>query len=118
MKLRNRQYRSLNGSNSRWTPYAVASLAAASGAPAEGAMHYTDATNVISRRNASATLPLDDRGDKLVFLHRNYISHPPANSWAGFSIVGRLGASVRQHSIGGSFSFLSNLKRGSVVSQG
>jgi len=116
MKLRNRQRRPLHVSNSRWMAYAVAGLASAGAA--EGAIHYVDPANVILRGNDHATFPLDDLGDKLVFLHQNYVSHPPANSWAGFSVVGRFGASVRQHSIGGSFSFLSNLKRGSLVSQG
>jgi hypothetical protein len=47
MKLGNRQYRSLNVSNSRWKAYAVASLATASGGAisAEGAIHYSGLVN-------------------------------------------------------------------------
>src|SRR6476659_10128836 len=88
MKPRNRQYLSLNVSSSRWMAYAVAGFAAASGAAAEGAIHYTDPANVIVRGNERATFLLDDLGDRLVFLHRHYFTHPPELWWAGFSLVG------------------------------
>jgi hypothetical protein len=47
MKPRNRQYRSLNVSNSRWMAYAVAGLATAYGGAisAEGAIHYSGLIN-------------------------------------------------------------------------
>ena len=53
--------------------YAVAGLATASGGAisAEGAIHYTDPTNVILRGYARATFPLHDHGDKLVFEHHD-----------------------------------------------
>ena len=118
MKPRNRQHRSLNVSSSRWMAYAVAGLATASGGAisAEGAIHYTDPANVILRGNDRATFPLDDLGDKLVFIHRNHFSHPPVDRWAGFSVVGLLSASVRGRRIGSTFSWLDNLKRSSLVS--
>src|SRR6478735_6666781 len=111
MKPRNRQHCSLNVSSSRWMAYAVAGLATASSGAisAEGAIHYTDPANVILRGNDLATFPLGDRGDKLVFVHRNYFTHPPQSSWAGFSAVGRVSASVRGSPIGSTFSWLSNL---------
>src|SRR5689334_2318393 len=105
MKARNRQHRSLNVSSSRWMAYAVAGLATASGGAisAEGAIHYTDPANVILRGDDRATFPLDDRGDKLVFVHHNYADYLFG---AYFSAVGRLSASVRQRTIGSDFSFL------------
>jgi len=118
MKPRNRQHRSLNISSSRWTAYAVAGLATASGGAisAEGAIHYTDPPNVKLQGFANATFPLDDLGDRIRFVHRDH--GRLAEFAAYFQVVGRVSASVRQESHASSFSFLSNLKRGSLVSQG
>src|SRR5215471_7272759 len=62
MKPRNRQYRSLNVSNSRWMAYAAASLATASGGAisAEGAIHYSGPVNFKfdSRLSETHTFPL------------------------------------------------------------
>ena len=98
--------------------YAVAGLATASGGAmsAEGAIHYTDPANVILRGHDRATFPLDDLGDRIRFVHRDH--GRLAEFAAYFQVVGRLSASVRQERIGSTFSFLSNLKRGSLVSQG
>jgi hypothetical protein len=100
--------------------YAVAGLATASGGAisAEAAIHYTDPPNVVLRGYDSATFSLDGLGDRLVFGHRDHIDRPPALYVAAFRIVGGLSASVRREHIGGSFSFLNNLKEGSLVSQG
>jgi hypothetical protein len=118
MKPRNRHCRSLNVSNSRWMAYAVAGLASASGGAAEGAIHYTDPANVILRGDDRATFALNDLGDKLVFQHHNHASHPPALGWAGFSVVGLVSVSVRGRRIGSTFSFVSNLRKSSLVSHG
>jgi hypothetical protein len=91
MKPRRRQPRSVNVSSSRWKAYAVAGLAAASGARAEGAIHYTDPTNVILRDYARAAFPLHDHGNKLVFEHK--IRGPLAFDEAVFYIAGALSAS-------------------------
>jgi len=114
MLARNRRYRSLNVSNSRWTAYAVASLAAASGAAAEGAIHYTDPTNVVLRDNDLATFPLDDLGDKLLFIHRN---HSPYTWWAAFGLVGPLSGSLCFQPGIGTFAWITNLDRSSPISQ-
>jgi hypothetical protein len=117
MKPRNRQHRSLNVSSSRWMAYAVAGLATASGGAisAEGAIHYTDPPNVLLRGFDRATFSLDDLGDKLIFVHRDHAAY---RFGAYFKIVGRRSASVRQESHASTFSWVSNLKRGSLVSQG
>ena len=118
MKPRNGQGRSLDVSSSRWMAYAVAGLATASGGAisAEGAIHYTDPANVILRGNDRAAFPLDDLGDKLLFRHS--VHGHLADNEALFSVVGRVSASVRGTRIGGTFSWLSNLKRGSLISHG
>jgi len=100
--------------------YAVAGLATASGGAisAEGAIHYTDPPDVKLQGNDSATFALDDLGDKIAFAHRHFTSHLGQFFVAGFKVAGGLYASVRRQPQGTSFSFLSNLKRGSFVSQG
>ena len=113
MKRRTRQYRSIAVSSSRWTAYAVAGLAAASAA--EAAIHYTDPEDVKLRRNNRAIFPLDDLGDSLFFQHLKHTNFE--FSFPGFSLLAP-GASVRGSRRGGTFSFLSNLKPGSYVSQG
>jgi hypothetical protein len=115
MKPRNRHCRSLNVSNSRWMAYAVAGLASASGGAAEGAIHYADPTDVILRDYARAAFPLHDHGNKLVFEHK--IRGPLAFDEAVFYIAGPLSASLCFQRGIGTFSWLTNLERGSLVSQ-
>jgi len=100
--------------------YAVAGLATASGSAVsvEGAIHYTDPPDVELRGNDRATFPLDDLGDEIAFGHRAFTSDLGQYNVAAFKVVGGLYASVRQRPLGTSFSFLSNLKPGSLVSQG
>ena len=97
MKPRNRQHRSLNVSSSRWMAYAVAGLATASGGAisAEGAIHYSDPANVILRGDDRATFPLNDLGDKLIFVHR--VRGHLAFQVAIFYLVGSFSASLRFH---------------------
>ena len=117
MKPRNRQSRSLNVSSSRWMAYTVTGLATASGSAisAEGAIHYTNPPKVVLRGNDRATFPLDDLGDKLVFTHSvvGYLGFQQAD----FYLVGPLSASLCFERGIGTFSWLTNLNRGSRVSQ-
>ena len=97
--------------------YAVAGLATASGGVAEGAIHYSGHLDVVfrSRPDRREAFPLDGPGDSLVFEHRGLVlvkSH-----FAGFKAVGHRSASMRGHSTE-SYAILSNLNRGSFVSQG
>lgn len=97
--------------------YAVAGLVTASGSVAEGAIHYSGPIDVVFPRHPDrrATFPLDRPGDSLVFEHLSLVF--AESNFAGFKAVGRRSASMRGHGTG-SYAILSNLNRGSFVSQG
>jgi len=123
MKPRNRQHRSLNISNSRWTAYAVAGLATASGGAmsAEGAIHYSGLINFAFNDRLGGTethsFPLS-QGAVLVGI-RDVVGYHEHD--AVFKIKGAaVSNALREYPYSYSYrnSVVNALPRGSVVSQG
>ena len=121
MKPRNRQHRSLDISNSRWTAYAVAGLATASGGAisAEAEIHYSGLVNYKfnkeSRGYEAHTFPLSHGAFLLGF---RYVRGASDNSATFVMEGGAVSNAFRIYSFSFARSVAAALPRGSVVSQG
>jgi hypothetical protein len=121
MKPRNRQHGSLNISNSRWTAYAVAGLATASGGAisAEAEIHYSGPVNYEFKKESPGyevhAFPLS-RG---AFLEGfRYVRGASDNSATLLIEGGAVSHGFRIYSWSFARSVAASLPRGSVVSQG
>jgi hypothetical protein len=123
MKPRNRQHRSLNISNSRWTAYVVAGLATASGGAisAEAEIHYSGPVNFAFNDRLGGTethsFPLS-QGAVLVGIRDvvGFHEHDAVFKIKGAAVSNAL--RVYPYSYSYRNSAVNALPRGSVVSQG
>jgi hypothetical protein len=116
-----RQKRSTAISGSRWLAYATASTATAltSTPAAEAAIHYSGPVDILisGYKNDHATLPLDQPGDALRFVHRNTLFGGVYTNFAGFQVDGIVAHGFRgPASI--DYAHVNNLHRGRYVSKG
>jgi len=121
MKPRNRQHRSLNISNSRWTAYAVAGLATASGGAisAEAEIHYSGLVNYKFDKESPGyevhAFPLSHGAFLEGF---RYVRGASDNSATLLIEGGAVSHGFRIYSFSFARSVAATVPRGSVVSQG
>jgi len=120
MKPRNRQHRSLNISNSRWTAYAVAGLATASGGAisAEAEIHYSGPVNYEFKKESPGYEVHAFRLSHGAFFEGFRNVRGASDNSATLLIEGGVSHGFRIYSWSFARSIAGSVPRGSVVSQG